>query len=97
MQLSHGCANKEPTESETPGYDLAELLIQQNSQKPELALYYANNGSWHYVTRHSDEWGFSCDAMKADPEARKALYDQICYQYPNTGQVRLDSSRRALP
>jgi hypothetical protein len=71
--------------------------VQQTGGQKELALYYAKNNVWHYVTQHGDEWGFSCADIKANPDARKAFYDQICYEYnPDLGQIRLDSSSPAL-
>lgn len=87
--------------SHAAGYDIAEMVVSTKSKKT-LALYYAknadirtgSNSGWHYVTEATDEFGFSCDAMKADQDARKALYDQVCLS--NAGQVRLDTQNRAL-
>jgi hypothetical protein len=83
--------------SETSGYDIAEMVIQMGTKR-RVALFYANynkNSQWHYVTEAPDEFGFPCTDIMKDPEARRALYDQICYD--NTkGQVRVDSGRRAL-
>lgn len=87
--------------SHTAGYDIAEMVVATKSKK-QIALFYAkgasiNNGQnsgWHYVTEADDEFGFKCADMRADPDARKALYDQVCLS--DKGQVKLDTNNRAL-
>jgi|GEM_PF-2899568 len=84
------------TFSKTAGYDIAEMVVR-NGKKRSDALFYAKGDTWHYVTEANDEYGFSCEPIMRDPEARKAFYDQVCYDYKNdAGQIRVDSSRRAL-
>ncbi len=85
------------TGSKTANYDLAEAYIQTaGTNKFKTALFYNKSGAdWVYVTSANDEFGFSCEDITKDPDARKAMYDQICYQ-ANTGQVRLDTTNRAL-
>jgi prepilin-type N-terminal cleavage/methylation domain-containing protein len=87
--------------SRTAGYDIAEMVVSTKSKK-QIALYYAknaeigtgNNAGWQYVTQANDEFGFKCGDMKADPDARKALYDQVCLS--ENGQVKLDTNNSAL-
>lgn len=86
------------TASATAGYDLAEAFIYRTDQKdeePSIALYYQKNGTWHFITAAKDEYGFSCEDIMADPNARKAYYDQICYDHTLQGQRRMDTARRA--
>jgi len=90
--------NNQPiTGSETSGYDIAEMVVQMGDKR-RVALFYANynkSSQWHYVTEATDEFGFPCTDIMKNTEARKALYDQICYDN-NQGQIRVDSDRRAL-
>ncbi|HSW79626.1 MAG TPA: hypothetical protein VLG47_02510 [Candidatus Saccharimonadales bacterium] len=87
--------------SRTAGYDIAEMVVTTKTKK-QIALYYAKNadigtgknGGWHYVTQANDEFGFKCGDMKANPDSRKAFYDQVCLSAQ--GQVRLDTNNRAL-
>lgn len=87
--------------SHAAGYDIAELIISTINKK-QIALYYAEGAvigtnkvsDWHYVTQADDEFGFKCGDMKASPDTRKALYDQVCLS--EIGQVRLDTNNRAL-
>jgi hypothetical protein len=87
--------------SATSGYDIAEMLVT-NANKKTIALYYAkfaqkgvyDASGWRYVTEANDEFGFQCGAMTADPDARKALYNQVCLSAE--GQVRLDTNDRAV-
>jgi prepilin-type N-terminal cleavage/methylation domain-containing protein len=87
--------------SRTAGYDIAEMVVSTNSNK-QIALYYAkntendtdNNAGWRYVTQANDEFGFKCGDMIADPDARKALFDQVCLS--ENGQIKLDTNNRAL-
>jgi len=87
--------------SKSAGYDIAEMVVSTKNKK-QIALYYAKNAEigtnnisgWQYVTQADDEFGFKCGDMKADPDARKALYDQVCLN--ENGQVRLDTANRAL-
>lgn len=82
------------TSSFAPGYDIAEAVIQNGTRK-QLALFYSKDGgAWHYITQADDEYGFSCSAYTANPDVRKAMYDQICLS--DQGQVRLDTNNRAL-
>lgn len=87
--------------SHAASYDIAEIVISTSSKK-QIALYYAkdaeigtnNNSGWHYVTQANDEFGFKCGDVMANPDARKAFYDQVCLS--ENGQVRLDTNNRAL-
>lgn len=79
--------------SHEAGYDIAELVVSTNKSK-KIALYYAKDNVWHYITQANDEFGFECGPIKADPDARKAMYDQVCLS--ENGQVRLDTNNRAL-
>jgi hypothetical protein len=87
--------------SRTAGYDIAELVVTTKAKK-QIALFYAKdasmtngqNSGWKYVTEADDEFGFKCADMRADPDARKALYDQVCLG--DKGQVKLDTNNRAL-
>lgn len=80
--------------SHEAGHDLAEAVIEVDGNK-SLALFYNKfNGPWQFVTMAGDEYGFSCQDMKADPDARKALYNQVCLA--EGGQVRLDTNSPAL-
>lgn len=82
--------------SETAGYDLAELVVQQGGTKT-VALYYQKDKAWHFITEAHDEFGFSCEDVMKNPDARKAMRDQVCYEYRgDVGQIRVDSDRRAL-
>lgn len=82
--------------SETAGYDLAELVVQQGGKKT-VALYYQKDKTWHFITEAHDEFGFSCEDIMQNPDARKAMHDQVCYEYRgDVGQIRVDSDRRAL-
>lgn len=89
--------------SKTEGYDLAELVVSEKGYdeptflSKTIAIFYAKNGQWQFITQADDEFGFHCDAFRADEDARKAFYDQICYEYTgNKGQIRLDTNNRAL-
>lgn len=82
--------------SETPGYVLAESLFKQGNGRVWVGLYYQKDNAWHYITKATDEWGFPCMPVMANPDARKAMYDQVCYEQ-GIGQIRVDSNRRALP
>lgn len=79
--------------SHAAGYDIAELVVSTKTSK-NIALYYAKDNVWHYITQANDEFGFECGPMKADPDARKAMYDQVCLS--ENGQIRLDTNNRAL-
>ena len=79
--------------SHTAGYDIAEMVVSTKTEK-KIALYYQKDNIWHYVTKADDEFGFSCGDMKKDPDARKAMYDQVCLS--ENGQVRLDTNNSAL-
>ena len=84
------------TASKNSGFDIAEVVFENKGQK-KIALFYTNGDSWKYITQANDEFGFSCEDIKQNPDARKAFYNQICYQYQeNKGQIRLDSGGRAL-
>ena len=81
--------------SHEAGYDIAEATVAIDG-KQSIALFYKTTSSdWRYLTEADDEYGFKCGPMQADPEARKAFYDQVCLS--GTGQVKLDTSNRALP
>jgi hypothetical protein len=77
--------------SETAGYNLAEVLLVHGNDR-RVALYYSHNGQWHFITEATDEYGFSCNDVFADPDARRAMFDQVCYD-SQIGQHRVDSSR----
>jgi hypothetical protein len=80
--------------SHAAGYDIAEAIVTVNDKR-SIALYYkTSNSNWRYITEAGDEYGFKCGPMQADPDARKAMYDQVCLG--ENGQVRLDTSNRAL-
>jgi hypothetical protein len=79
--------------SHAAGYDIAEMVVSTKAKK-QIALYYTKNSSWHYVTQANDEFGFKCNDMKANADARKAFYDQVCLG--ENGQVKLDTNNRAL-
>lgn len=87
--------------SKTAGYDIAEMVVSTKTKK-QIALYYAKNAEistdsnygWRYVTQANDEFGFKCDDMKDNPDARKAFYDQVCLS--ENDQVKLDTDNRAL-
>lgn len=79
--------------SHEAGYDIAEMVVSTKTSK-KIALYYSKYGVWHYITQANDEFGFECGAMKSDPDARKAMYDQVCLS--ENGQVKLDTNNRAL-
>lgn len=81
--------------SKKPGYDIAEAVISTGSSRFVALFYNKNGGPWQYVTQAGDEWGFRCEDIQKNPEAREALYDQICLT--DSGQERLDTSNRALP
>lgn len=82
--------------SESAGYDVAELVAHKGTSH-YVALFYAHNNAWRYITDAGDEYGFDCTPIWNDPEARKALHDQVCYDFKdNSGQIRVDSDRRAL-
>jgi hypothetical protein len=95
---SEKTTNNQPiTASQTSGYDLAEMIIQMGDKR-RIALFYANynkSSEWHYVTEATDEFGFPCKDIMKNADARKALYNQICYDDAR-GQVRVDSNERAL-
>jgi hypothetical protein len=81
--------------SKTAGYDIAEVLIQE-PHGTRLVLYYKKqNGPWTYITDTTDEFGFTCGDMRADPDARKAMYAQVCYERPDQGPRLLDADGRA--
>ena len=87
--------------SESPGYNLADVLVQHDGGQRMVALYYAKNNTWHFITQATDEWGFKCADVVRNADARKAMYDQICYDFTNIfdqgrGQVRVDSTRKAI-
>jgi len=79
--------------SHAAGYDIAEMVVSTKASK-KIALFYAKGTAWHYITQANDEFGFECGPMKSNPDVRKALYDQVCLS--ENGQVRLDTSNRAL-
>ena len=95
---SEKTTNNQPiTASETSGYDIAEMIVQMGDKR-RVALFYANynkSSDWHYVTEANDEFGFSCKDIMKNQDARKAMYDQICYD-DTSGQIRVNSNRRAL-
>lgn len=76
------------------GYDIAEAVITVKDKKTVVLYYQKSGGDWRYVTEGEDDYGFRCGPMKADPDARKALYNQVCLS--QTGHVRLDTNNRAL-
>lgn len=80
--------------SHTPGYDIAEMVVTQNSHKKLLVFYNQNNGQWQYVTQANDEYGFACKDYQQTTAMREAFYNQICLG--DHGQIRLDSSAPAL-
>ncbi len=68
--------------SKTKGYDIAEALFRFSDGSKELALYYQKgSGSWHYIAKAGDEFGFSCSIIESNPDARKALNSQPCYDH----------------
>jgi hypothetical protein len=79
--------------SHAAGYDIAELVVS-TPHKKQIALYYARGSAWHYVTQASDEFGFQCGPMSANPEVRNVFYDQVCLSAH--GAVRLDTNNRAV-
>ena len=83
------------TASKTEGYKIAEAVVTV-SDTQVLALFYQKDGeeTWNFVSKASDEFGFRCGDFEADPDARKAFYDQVCLS--ETGHVRLDTDNRAL-
>jgi hypothetical protein len=81
--------------SKNAGYDIAEAMINE-PRGLRIALYYQKQGGpWHYVTDTTDEFGFNCQDMRSNPDARKALYAQVCYERPDGGPRLLDSAGRA--
>ncbi len=87
--------------SHQAGDDIAEMVVTINGKK-QVALFYAKNADivthknsgWIFVTQANDEYGFKCGDMAANPDSRKAFYDQVCLSA--NGQVRLDTNNRAL-
>lgn len=79
--------------SKSAGYDIAEMIVSTKDKK-QIALFYAKDNKWGYVTQANDEFGFKCGDMSANPDSRKAFYDQVCLGAE--GQVRLDTNNRAL-
>ena len=82
--------------SHEAGYDIAELVVQTDGMEGGfLALFYKKfEGPWVYVTKAADEFGFSCKAMSATSDARKAFYDQVCLS--EAGHIKLDTNNPAL-
>jgi hypothetical protein len=81
--------------SKTAGYDIAEALITE-PRGTRLVLYYQKqNGPWVYITDTTDEFGFTCSDIRADPDARKAMYAEVCYERPDQGPRLLDAAGRA--
>ncbi|HSD56060.1 MAG TPA: hypothetical protein VLA92_02820, partial [Candidatus Saccharimonadales bacterium] len=83
--------------SRTSGYDVAEMVTQMGDKR-RIALFYANynkSSEWHYITEATDEFGFPCKDIMKSRDARKAMYDQICYQ-DGVGQIRVDNDRLTL-
>lgn len=95
---SEKTTNNQPiTASQTSGYDLAEMIVQMGDKR-RIALFYANynkSSDWHYITEAADEFGFPCEDIIQSTDARKAMHNQICYDKAR-GQIRVDSSQRAL-
>lgn len=78
------------TASKTPGFKIAEAVIN----KKVVVFYQKDGGAWVLASEADDEYGFRCGDFTANPDVRKAFYDQICLS--ETGQVRLDTANRAL-
>jgi hypothetical protein len=82
-------------QSKNAGYDIAEAIVNE-PRGLRIALYYQKQGGpWHYITDTTDEFGFNCEDMRSNPDARKAMYAQVCYERPNGGPRLLDSAGRA--